>query len=211
MYYTTGQSCYPAPPQSPAAPSACSARPHRPRRGPRARCRRLERRAGLRSGRYREHEPPPLCRSRGGRLSSQLEPKPLSPPSAAPTPRCGPRAPAPSARLGAGSPRFPRGERALFTRRRKDAYEALHPEARGQVRQGHIRQGAAGANLAPAFTADTATRTGRSERDVQRDATRGDRIAYQSSRSSHACASSAVRKPNALSGCHSPETFVAGT
>jgi ParB family transcriptional regulator, chromosome partitioning protein len=37
--------------------------------------------------------------------------------------------------------------------------------------------GNASANLAPAFTADTAAKTGQSERSVQRDATRGDRIA----------------------------------
>src|SRR5690349_2216857 len=64
-------------------------------------------------------------------------------------------------------------ERALFTRRRKDIYEAIHPE----TRQGGVGRGGyeKGANLA-SFSADTAARTGRSERDVQRDATRGERI-----------------------------------
>ena len=33
--------------------------------------------------------------------------------------------------------------------------------------------------MAPAFTADTAARTGRSERDIQRDATRGEHIAKE--------------------------------
>jgi len=67
--------------------------------------------------------------------------------------------------------------RAKFTARRKELYEYLHPEAKAQVRQGHLRQGAAAANLAPAFTADTAARTGQSERSVQRDAERGEKVA----------------------------------
>lgn len=71
-------------------------------------------------------------------------------------------------------------ERALFTRRRKEAYEALHPETRAHVAGAHAANAAMGnasANLAPAFTADTAVRTNQSERVVQRDATRGERIA----------------------------------
>ncbi len=36
--------------------------------------------------------------------------------------------------------------------------------------------GNASANLAPAFTADTAAKTGQSERAVQRDAARGNKI-----------------------------------
>jgi len=70
-------------------------------------------------------------------------------------------------------------ERAWFTARRKQIYEALHPETRAHVAGAHganKAMGNASANLAPAFTSDTATRTGRSERDVQRDATRGERI-----------------------------------
>ena len=68
-------------------------------------------------------------------------------------------------------------ERALFTRRRKEIYETLHPETRhgtpGVSRQvGDTRERVS----ADRFTADTATRTGRSERDVQRDARRGERI-----------------------------------
>lgn len=73
-------------------------------------------------------------------------------------------------------PQLGKADLALFTRRRKEAYEALHPEAKAQTRQGHIRQGAADANLAPAFTADTAAKTGRSERAIQRDAERGEKV-----------------------------------
>lgn len=70
--------------------------------------------------------------------------------------------------------------RALFTRKRKEAYEALHPETAYDARPGRggkCRQ--IGDNSAPAerFTADTAARTGQSERVVQRDAERGEKIA----------------------------------
>lgn len=66
--------------------------------------------------------------------------------------------------------------RALFTRKRKEAYEALHPET---------RHGATGNGRAESrklcdstrFTADTAARTGKSERAVQLDAERGEKIA----------------------------------
>src|SRR5580693_4590630 len=82
-----------------------------------------------------------------------------------------------TAASSAGRAKLSPAERATFTQRRKDAYEALHPE---------IRHGASGgtnagkgrsevANLATSvdrFTADTASKTGRSERDVQRDAAR---------------------------------------
>lgn len=68
-----------------------------------------------------------------------------------------------------------KAERALFTERRKQAYEALHPETRAGY-AGASGRWDASANLAPAFTADTAARTGQSERAVQRDATRGQRI-----------------------------------
>lgn len=70
-----------------------------------------------------------------------------------------------------------KAERALFTRRRKDAYEALHPETKHgtpgvsrQVGDTHDR------GDADRFTADTAVKTGQSERAVQRDAERGNRI-----------------------------------
>jgi hypothetical protein len=56
---------------------------------------------------------------------------------------------------------------ALFTRQRKEAYEALHPETRAHIAGAHAANramGNASANLAPAFTADTAKKTGQSER-----------------------------------------------
>jgi ParB family transcriptional regulator, chromosome partitioning protein len=59
-------------------------------------------------------------------------------------------------------------EKALFTRRRKEAYEALHPEtAHGKASPNKD------ANLAP-FHKDTASKTGESERTVQRNAERGE-------------------------------------
>lgn len=75
-------------------------------------------------------------------------------------------------------PHLTASERALFTRRRKEAYEALHPETRAHVAGAHgsnRAQGNASAKLAPAFTADTAANTGQSERAVQRDAQRGEK------------------------------------
>lgn len=61
---------------------------------------------------------------------------------------------------------------AYQTARRKEIYEALHPEAK------HGSAGAAARwnaddNLAPAFTDATAQATGRDKRTVQRDAARG--------------------------------------
>lgn len=66
--------------------------------------------------------------------------------------------------------------RAVFTAERRRWYEIRHPETRhggdrrsnGQV--GHL-------NSPASFTADTARKTGRSERDVRRDARRGAKIA----------------------------------
>ncbi|MBJ2153990.1 ParB N-terminal domain-containing protein [Paracoccus sp. IB05] len=68
-------------------------------------------------------------------------------------------------------------ERAMFTRRRKEAYEALHPE----TKHGGDRKSDQVANLATRsdkdrFTADTAAKTGQSERAVQRDAERGAKV-----------------------------------
>lgn len=66
-------------------------------------------------------------------------------------------------------------ERATFTRRRKEAYEALHPETRNGVIGATARH--APAKLADAsFTADTAAKTGQSERAIQRDAERGTKV-----------------------------------
>lgn len=59
-------------------------------------------------------------------------------------------------------------ERALFTKRRKEIYEALHPEAR--------HGGATKDAKFASFAADTASKTGQSERAVQLDASRGERV-----------------------------------
>jgi len=53
-------------------------------------------------------------------------------------------------------------ERALFTQRRKEIYEALHPETRAQVAGGRGRQGTASENFA--FAEETSARSGRSRR-----------------------------------------------
>lgn len=67
-------------------------------------------------------------------------------------------------------------ERAEFTRRRKAAYEALHPETVHGANQ-HSRSRQLGdSSEAPRFTADTAAATGQSERAVQRDAERGEKV-----------------------------------
>lgn len=66
-------------------------------------------------------------------------------------------------------------ERALFTRRRKEIYEALHPETKnGAAGNGREKVRQLGeATPADRFTADTARSTGQSERAIQRDAARG--------------------------------------
>jgi hypothetical protein len=61
----------------------------------------------------------------------------------------------------------------MFTARRKQAYEALHPETvNGQNQHTRVRQVGEPSPEPPAdrFTADTAAKTGQSERKVQRDA-----------------------------------------
>jgi len=76
-------------------------------------------------------------------------------------------------------PNLSSAERALFTRRRKAAYLELHPETAAYVAGAHAANrsmGNASAILAPAFTSDTAAKTGQPERTIQRDAQRGERI-----------------------------------
>lgn len=64
---------------------------------------------------------------------------------------------------------------ALFTNRRKEAYLALHPEtANGGDRKSDRKD--CELNEVPRFTADTAAKTGNSERKVQLDAERGEKI-----------------------------------
>jgi hypothetical protein len=69
-------------------------------------------------------------------------------------------------------------ERALFTARRKEAYEALHPETKRGGNQGDDGKFTPSRQVGDTarFTADTARKTGQSERKVQRDAGRGERI-----------------------------------
>lgn len=70
-------------------------------------------------------------------------------------------------------------EKALFVRRRKQAYEALHPETRnGENQHTRVRQIGEGM-AADRFTEDTAYKTGLSERTIQRNAERGKRIASE--------------------------------
>lgn len=68
------------------------------------------------------------------------------------------------------APQLTPADRAMFTKRRKDAYEALHPE----TRHGGDRKSDQVANLATrSFAEDQAEKTGASERSVRRDAARG--------------------------------------
>jgi hypothetical protein len=56
---------------------------------------------------------------------------------------------------------------ALFTRRRKDAYEALHPEPKNGATGGGHNQLRQLGEAADRFTADTAVKTGQSERAIK--------------------------------------------
>lgn len=69
------------------------------------------------------------------------------------------------------APQLSPSDRARFTKRRKEAYEALHPEAKHGENQ-HTRP----ANAAPSFVDDQAAATGASERAVRRDAERGEKV-----------------------------------
>lgn len=64
-------------------------------------------------------------------------------------------------------------ERATFTLRRKEAYEALHPETKNGRNQHSDRVGQVGQ---PTFADDQAEKTGQSARLVRRDAERGAKI-----------------------------------
>lgn len=65
-------------------------------------------------------------------------------------------------------------DRAAFTRRRKEIYEALHPETRQHVAGGHAKHGSASDKMS--FAADTAAKTGRDVRTVERDVERANKI-----------------------------------
>lgn len=60
-------------------------------------------------------------------------------------------------------------DRARFTKRRKEAYEALHPEAKNGTNQ-HT------AGSAPSFADDQAQKTGAAPRTVRLDAERGEKV-----------------------------------
>lgn len=70
-------------------------------------------------------------------------------------------------------------ERATSTARRKAIYEELHPETKhGEFHGNQHARGSRqlGENHADRFTADTSRATGKSERAVQRDAERGEKV-----------------------------------
>lgn len=68
-------------------------------------------------------------------------------------------------------------ERAQQTARRKAIYLELHPEtAVGENQHTRVRQVGEGSDAAERFTASTAKATGQSERAVQRDAERGEKV-----------------------------------
>lgn len=74
------------------------------------------------------------------------------------------------------APALTAAEKAFFTARRKAAYEALHPETIHGENQ-HTRSRQLGdSSSTPRFTVDTAARTGQSERVIQRDAERGEKV-----------------------------------
>lgn len=73
------------------------------------------------------------------------------------------------------------GERARFTARRKEAYEALHPEAKAGAAQANgmnASQGRGGqvGHDVPSFADDQAAKTGQSARAIRRDAERGQQV-----------------------------------
>jgi ParB-like chromosome segregation protein Spo0J len=74
-----------------------------------------------------------------------------------------------------------KAERALFMKRRKEIWEQLHPETRptkegGEGRHKETRRQIGDESVADRFTADTADKTGVTERTIQRDAERGEKI-----------------------------------
>lgn len=69
------------------------------------------------------------------------------------------------------APQLSPSDRARFTKRRKEAYEALHPESKHGANR-HTRPEEA----APSFAEDQAGATGQSERAVARDAERGEKV-----------------------------------
>ena len=62
--------------------------------------------------------------------------------------------------------------------RRKEAYEALHPETRNGRNQHSDRDGQV---VQPSFAEDQATKTGQSARTIREDAERGAKISERAS------------------------------
>lgn len=72
------------------------------------------------------------------------------------------------------APQLSPSDRARFTKRRKEAYEALHPETKNGRNQHSDRDGQV---VQPSFASDQAAATGVDERTVRRDAERGEKVA----------------------------------
>lgn len=70
------------------------------------------------------------------------------------------------------APQLTPADRAKFTKRRKEAYEALHPETKNGNNR-HTRD----ENAAPTFAEDQAAATGVAARTIYRDAERGEKVA----------------------------------
>lgn len=71
------------------------------------------------------------------------------------------------------APQLSPADRARFTKRRKDAYEALHPETRNGRNQHDNRDGQV---VQPSFADDQSAATGVDPRTVRRDAERGEKV-----------------------------------
>lgn len=71
------------------------------------------------------------------------------------------------------APQLTPSDRARFTKRRKEAYEALHPETK---QGGNFKAERFAPTQTESFVEATAAATGASERAVQRDAERGEKV-----------------------------------
>lgn len=71
------------------------------------------------------------------------------------------------------APQLTPSDRARFTKRRKEAYEALHPETKNGRNQHSRRDGQV---VQPSFADDQAAATGVDPRTVRRDAERGEKV-----------------------------------
>lgn len=79
-------------------------------------------------------------------------------------------------------PRLGKVDRMRFIERRKEIYEALHPETRhGAIGNGREKSRQVGDSTSDRFTADTAAKTRQSERTLQREVQRAKRIVPEAS------------------------------